>query len=125
LSRFNAVLIVARYLAVRRRFEADDPVLERQPHCYGDAAMLFTDSSCHTERLTQATMQRLLSSDHVDRYQDCGWHCATGYKDGRVHVMVHADSKVELDIALAARPDVRPPRLVLRRTGRRTPGAVH
>jgi hypothetical protein len=45
--------------------------------------MLFTDSSCHTERLTEATISRLLASDRVDRYQDCGWHCATGYKDGR------------------------------------------
>jgi hypothetical protein len=87
--------------------------------------MLFTDSSCHTERLTEATTRRLLSSDHVDRYQDCGWHCATGYKDGRVHVIVHADSKAELDNALAARPDVRLPRFVPRLADRKPHGAVH
>jgi hypothetical protein len=69
--------------------------------------MLFTDSTCHTERLTDATADKLRASDSVDRYQDCGWHCATGYKDGRVQVMVHANSKAELDFALGVGPETK------------------
>jgi hypothetical protein len=63
--------------------------------------MLFTDASCHTERLTESNIRRLRACDHIDRYKDCGWDCATGYKDGRVQVIVHANSKADLDDALA------------------------
>ena len=86
--------------------------------------MLFTDSSCHTERLTEASTGRLLSCDHVDRYQDRGWHCATGYKDGSVLVMVHADSKAELDQALGIRPETPSPRFLPRPPERRAQSAV-
>ncbi len=67
--------------------------------------MLFTDPSFRTERLTDATALKLRESDGVDRYQDCGWHCATGYKDGRVYVMVHADCRADLDDALGVCPE--------------------
>jgi hypothetical protein len=82
--------------------------------------MLFTDSTCHTERLTDATTHKLRASDSVERYQDCGWHCATGYKDGRVQVMVHADSKAELDLALRDAPEASPKRGASRPRKRRT-----
>lgn len=62
--------------------------------------MLFTEPSFHAERLTEASMHRLRASDRVDRHQDCGWHCATGYKNGRVQVLVYANSQAELDDAL-------------------------
>jgi hypothetical protein len=67
--------------------------------------MLFTDSALPIERLTDATIVKLRSADSVERYQDCGWYCATGYKDGRVAVIVHADSKAELDLALCIAPE--------------------
>lgn len=62
--------------------------------------MLFTDASCQSERLTEPNILRLRACDHIDRYKDCGWDCATGYKDGRVYIMVHANSKADLDEAL-------------------------
>jgi hypothetical protein len=62
--------------------------------------MLFTDSACRPQGLTEVTTHRLRASDSVERYLDCGWHCATGYKDGRVQIVVHAASKAELDRAL-------------------------
>jgi hypothetical protein len=75
--------------------------------------MLFTDKTCRTERLTEAAVGKLLASDSVERYQDCGWHCATGYKDGRVQVMVHAYSKAELDLALGFGIETKPTPLSL------------
>jgi hypothetical protein len=68
--------------------------------------MLFTDSSCHTQRLTESNISKLRACDHIERYKDCGWDCATGYRDGRVHVVVHANSKTDLDDAIGA--EVRP-----------------
>jgi hypothetical protein len=70
--------------------------------------MLFADPSYRTERLTDATALRLRESDGVARYQDCGWHCATGYKDGQIHVMVRANSRAELDDALGTPGGPRP-----------------
>jgi hypothetical protein len=85
--------------------------------------MLFTDSFRHTERLTDATTHKLRASDSVDRYQDCGWHCATGYKDGRVQIMVHANSKAELDAALGVSPGTTPFAAATRRPRKR--GTIH
>jgi hypothetical protein len=82
--------------------------------------MLFTDSTCHTERLTEATAHKLRAADSVERYQDCGWHCATGYKGGRVEVMVHANSKAELDLALCVDPEAGPAFAVRPRRKHRT-----
>jgi hypothetical protein len=82
--------------------------------------MLFTDLTCHTERLTDATTRKLRASDSVERYQDCGWHCATGYKDGHVEIMVHANSKAELDLALGVAPEARQAFAARRRRKHRT-----
>jgi len=68
--------------------------------------MLFTDSSCHTERLTESNILKLRACDKIERHKDCGWDCATGYRDGRVHVMVYANSRADLDDAIGA--EVRP-----------------
>jgi hypothetical protein len=87
--------------------------------------MLFTDPSSHTERLTPASTSKLLASDSIARHQDCGWHCATGYKDGHVQVTVYADTKAELDTALGVRAETPPVSFALAPRGRRTRQSVH
>jgi hypothetical protein len=67
--------------------------------------LLIASSTPRTERLTAESAQKLRDAAYVERYQECGWSCATGFdSQNRVTVMVHANSKAELDVALGLKP---------------------
>lgn len=63
--------------------------------------LLTGTSSGGTRHLDTETAKILRESARVERYQECGWFCATGFDaQGRVTVMVHANSAYEISIAL-------------------------
>lgn len=63
--------------------------------------MLLTSTTTPvTEPLTLFSSEKLRSCDRVRRSTEDGLHCATGYRQGRVHVVIQADSASDLDAAL-------------------------
>ena len=62
--------------------------------------ILTTASNYTSRRLDTETIRLLKECDDISQFSESGWAQAMGFKGGKFHVLVHANSQHEINVAL-------------------------